>query len=210
MENEGSEILHTRLSRRQTNTDTHAHLYPSHPQIFFITEPGNILFPPRADRICKGPDSIPAPFPGCKMNQGLFAARAETRHRAGNGSGAAGAERRGARAKKAARPSPARPSKAETIATLLPFSCLLYAASVELSHDDLAASKQDLWQYSLLPYQASINLPSAEGRPGTFSTKTPLFLQKSPKDFGRNSRFTLTNGPQKSLCSKVKPSYLWP
>lgn len=148
---------------KQTQTHMHTSIQAT-PRYFFITEPENILFPPRADRICKGPDSSPAPFPGCKMNQGLFAARAETLHRAGNGSRAAGAERRGARAKKATRPSPTRPSKAQSVTALLPFSCLLYAASVALSHDDLAASKQDLWQYSLLPYQASINLPSAEGR----------------------------------------------
>lgn len=80
------------------------------------------------------------------MNWGLFAARTETPHHAGNGSGAAGEETRGARAKKAARPSPIRPSKAQSVATLLPFSCLLYAISVELSRDDLAALKQDLWQ----------------------------------------------------------------
>lgn len=131
-------------------------------------------------------------------------------HRAGNGSGVAGAETWGARAKKAARPGLTRPSKAQSVVTLLPVSCLLYSVSLELSRDDLAALKQDLWQYSLLPFQASINHRLKDTMSGTSSTETPLVGQKSPRDFGRNSRFTLSNGPEESLCSKVKPSYLWP
>lgn len=79
-------------------------------------------------------DSAPAPhLSQAPKWTGDSAAWREMPHYAGNGRRAAGAETRGGRAKKSAHPSPTRLCKARSIATLLPFPCLLYTVSVELS-----------------------------------------------------------------------------
>lgn len=87
--------LHMRLSRRQTDTQTHStpwhyHWAWKHP---LSTGVAGIW-----KRIC----SISTPFPVCKMKRGPFAAHAETPRCSGSCSGAAGAETLGAEAKKAA------------------------------------------------------------------------------------------------------------
>lgn len=154
MENEGSKILHTRLSRRQTDTQTGTslstqlrHFYHrawKHP----LSTGGGL----------EGARLHPSTFPGCGTERGLCNPGRNAPHRSGNGSGAAGAETLGAAAKKSACPSLTRASQLKQ--SRVP-DLLLRATSVGLSHDVLVSLRQDLWWHDVLLDQASINLPRA-------------------------------------------------
>lgn len=71
VENEISEILHRKLSRRQTNTNTCAHLYPRNPQAFFTTKPRNILFHQQLLIFLRDLTPPLHPSLGCRMSWGL-------------------------------------------------------------------------------------------------------------------------------------------
>lgn len=155
MENEGSKILHTRLSRRQTDTQTGTSLSTQLRRFYH--------------RAWKHPLSTgggfgrgPAPsqhLPRLWNGAGALCSPGRNApHHSGNGSGAAGAETLGAAAKKSACPSLTRASQLKQ--SRVP-ALLLRATSVGLSHDVLVSLRQDLWRHDVLPDQVSINLPRA-------------------------------------------------
>lgn len=155
MENEGSKILHTRLSRRQTDTQTGTSLSTQLRRFYHRAWKHPLS---TGGGVGRGPapsQHLPRLWNGAGA---LCSPGRNAPHRSGNGSGAAGAETLGAAAKKSACPSLTRASQLKQ--SRVP-ALLLRATSVGLSHDVLVSLRQDLWRHDVLPDQVSINLPRA-------------------------------------------------
>lgn len=113
---------------REANKHRHTHMpLSTTPQTFIITEPGNILFPLWVKRTLRNLAPAPHLSQAAKWTMGSLQPKEKQPHLAGNGSGAAGADTWGAQAKRAACPSPTRPSKATLCPSLTSFMPLVWS-----------------------------------------------------------------------------------